>query len=78
MRYLYGKFNNADGKAEPKIIIFYGVTTTCIFGDNTKITARPMKDEKFDKQTGVAMCIAKYICGSRANFLRVVKKGCEL
>lgn len=59
----------------PVHIIFNGVTTICIFGDGTKVISRPQKGEKFDKETGVAMCIAKYIYGSRSKFLKAVEKG---
>ena len=59
----------------PDRIIFNGVTTICIFGDGTKVISRPQKGEKFDKETGVAMCIAKYIYGSRSKFLKAVEKG---
>jgi len=59
----------------PKSIIFNGTTTICIFGDGTKVISRPQKGEKFDKETGVAMCIAKYIYGSRSKFLKAIEKG---
>ena len=58
-----------------KQIIYNGTTTVCIFHDNTKVISRPQKGEKFDKETGVAMCIAKYIYGSRSKFLKAVEKG---
>jgi hypothetical protein len=59
----------------PEHIIFNGVTTVCSFGDGTKVISRPQKGENFDKETGVAMCIAKYIYGSRSKFLKAVEKG---
>ena len=62
-------------KPEPKQIIYNGITTICIFHDNTKVISRPQKGEKFDKETGVAMCIAKYIYGSRSKFLKAVESG---
>ena len=60
-----------------KQIIFNGVTTICIFHDGTKVISRPQKGERFDRETGVAMCIAKYIYGSRSKFLRAVESGYE-
>jgi hypothetical protein len=60
-----------------KQIIFNGVTTVCIFHDGTKVISRPQNGEKFDRETGVAMCIAKYIYGSRSKFLRAVESGHE-
>jgi hypothetical protein len=58
-----------------KEIKFYGTTTVCIFHDGTYVSARPQKDEVFCEETGVAMCIAKYIYGSRSKFLKAVDKG---
>lgn len=58
-----------------KQIIYNGVTTVCIFHDDTKVISRPQKGENYDKETGVAMCIAKYIYGSRSKFLKAVEKG---
>jgi len=62
-------------EVKPEHIIYNGTTTICIFGDGTKVISRPQKGEKFDKETGVAMCIAKYIYGSRSKFLKAVEKG---
>ena len=59
----------------PEQISFYGTTTVCKFPDGKYTSARPQKGEKFDKETGVAMCIAKYIYGSRSKFLKAVEKG---
>ena len=59
----------------PEQISFYGTTTVCKFPDGKYTSARPQKGENFDKETGVAMCIAKYIYGSRSKFLRAVEKG---
>jgi len=64
-------------EAAPEHIIFNGITTVCIFQDGTKVISRPKKGERFDKETGVAMCIAKYIYGSRSKFLKAVNSGHE-
>jgi hypothetical protein len=63
--------------ATPRQIVYNGVTTICIFHDGTKVISRPQNGEKFDRETGVAMCIAKYIYGSRSKFLRAVESGHE-
>jgi len=60
-----------------KHIIYNGITTICIFFDDTKVISRPQKGERFDRETGVAMCIAKYIYGSRSKFQRAVESGHE-
>ena len=79
---LYGRFVGKCNVIEhfttmPEQIIFNGTTTICIFHDKTKVISRPQKGEKFDKETGVAMCIAKYIYGSRSKFLKAVEGGHE-
>ena len=57
----------------PEQVIYNGITTIAIFPDGKKIKARPDKGAKFDKETGLAMCIAKHIFGSRAAFLHAVE-----
>ena len=59
-------------KHRPKQIIVNNVTTVCVFPDGTKVTSRPRADDEFDLETGVAMCIMKYIYGSRQAFRRAV------
>lgn len=58
----------------PEQIIYNGITTIAIFHDGKKIKARPDKGATFDKETGLAMCIAKHIFGSRAKFLKAIEK----
>lgn len=57
----------------PLCVIYNGVTTIAIFPDGKKIKSRPNTGEKFDPETGLAMCIAKHVFGSRAAFLRAVE-----
>ncbi len=59
----------------PEAVYYNGLTTICVFPDGSKITARPMDGDVFDKATGVAMCIAKYVCGSRGRFHALVESG---
>ncbi len=58
----------------PVTVIYNGITTIAIFKDGTRVISRPQTGEKFDKETGLAMCIAKRIAGGRAAFLRLVEK----
>jgi hypothetical protein len=58
---------------KPSQIIVNNVTTICIFPDGTKIISRPMPGEEFDLETGVAMCITKYIYGSRQAFKKAAR-----
>ncbi len=47
--------------------------TTVVFDDNTKVMTTTAAGEEFNPEIGLAMCIAKKLYGSRANFKRVVK-----
>lgn len=57
----------------PERVIYNGTTTIAVFPDGKKIKARPDKEAKFDKETGLAMCIAKHVYGTRAKFLHAVE-----
>lgn len=61
--------------SEPVQIIYNGTTTICIFPDGEKEIARPSKDDNFDPEVGVAMCIVRRIFGSRSAFQKAVKSG---
>ena len=58
----------------PERVIYNGTTTIAIFPDGKKIISRPDKGAVFDKETGLAMCIAKHVYGTRAKFLKAVNK----
>ena len=58
----------------PVTVIYNGITTIAIFKDGKRVISRPQPGEKFDKETGLAMCIAKHLAGGRAAFLRLVEK----
>jgi hypothetical protein len=57
---------------KPVKVIYNGITTITIFSDGQKIISRPSEDEWFDKETGLAMCIAKRVYGGRGQFLKAV------
>jgi len=59
---------------KPVKVIYNGITTIAIFSDGQKIISRPSEDERFDKETGLAMCIAKRVYGGRGQFLQAVDK----
>jgi len=59
---------------KPVKVIYNGITTVAIFSDGQKIISRPSADEQFDKETGLAMCIAKRVYGGRGQFLQAVNK----
>ena len=60
-------------RMQPSKIMVNNVTTICVFPDGTKITARPDSVDEFDLDVGIAMCIVKYIYGSRQAFKRAAK-----
>jgi len=57
----------------PSHVIYNGVTTIAVFPDGKKIKARPDQGAEFDPETGLAMCIARHVFGSRAAFLKAVE-----
>lgn len=57
----------------PERVIYNGTTTIAVFPGGKKVKARPDKEAKFDKETGLAMCIAKHVFKSRAAFLKAVE-----
>ena len=59
---------------KPVKVIYNGITTIAIFSDGQKIISRPNEGEWFDKETGLAMCIAKRVYGGRGQFLQAVNK----
>lgn len=58
---------------KPVKVIYNGITTIAIFSDGQKIISRPNEGEWFDKETGLAMCIAKRVYGGRGQFLKAVE-----
>jgi hypothetical protein len=76
--YIRGEFINWGSNCRdsfiPVTVIYNGVTTVAIFKDGTRVISRPQPGEKFDKETGLAMCIAKHVAGGRSAFLRLVEK----
>lgn len=51
---------------DPAIIVFWA--------DGTKTVAKAHGDDKFDKEVGLTVCIAKKALGNRSNFDKVFKK----
>lgn len=75
-QFVFGMGVLADGNTAscvPARVIYRDDTTVAIFPDGTKTTSRPMGDDEYDKEVGLAMCIAKRVCGGRKAFLEVVE-----
>ena len=54
-------------------IIINNDTTILIARNGKKYISRPTQYETYDKETGIAMCMMKYIFGSRRKFLKFVE-----
>ena len=57
-----------------KKVIFNDPATIVFWDDGTKTVAKAHGDDKFDKEVGLTVCIAKKALGNRSNFDKVFKK----
>ena len=57
-------------------VIFSGPCTIVLWNDGSKTIVR-CTDEKFDKEKGLAMCIAKKALGNKGKYYDVFKKWIE-
>ncbi len=57
-----------------KKVIFNDPATIVFWADGTKTVAKAHGDDKFDKEIGLTVCIAKKALGNRSNFDKVFKK----
>jgi hypothetical protein len=71
-RSTYGFAWNNDLKI--KKVIFNDPATIVFWADGTKTVAKAHGDDKFDKEVGLTVCIAKKALGNRSNFDKVFKK----
>ena len=62
------------GKCCIKKVIFNDPATIVFWADGTKTVAKAHGDDKFDKEVGLTVCIAKKALGNRSNFDKVFKK----
>ena len=57
-----------------KKVIFNDPATIVFWDDGTKTVAKALGDDKFDKEVGLTVCIAKKALGNRSHFDAVFKK----
>ena len=57
----------------PVKVIYAGQRTIVIFEDGERIDAVPMPGDEFDEATGLSMCIARRVYGTRTEFKKAVK-----
>lgn len=65
-------WHNPDLKI--KKVIFNDPATIVFWADGTKTVAKAHGDDKFDKEVGLTVCIAKKALGNRRHFDAVFKK----
>ena len=57
-----------------KRVIFHDPATIVIWGDNTKTVVKCQNGDVFDKEKGLALCIAKKYLGNKSNFNNEFRK----
>ena len=76
-----GSMKSPELKMLPEIekVIFNDPATVVIWSDGTKTIVKTRqkgrKKDKFSKEYGLAMAIAKKYCGNRCRFMKLVKEG---
>ena len=65
-------WHNPDLKI--KKVIFNDPATIVFWADGTKTVAKAHGDDKFDKEVGLTVCIAKKALGNRRHFDAIFKK----
>lgn len=60
-----------------KRVIYNKPATIVFWVDNTKTVVKCQKGEKFDKEKGLALCIAKKALGNKSNFNNEIKAWIE-
>ena len=63
-----------DKNLKIKKVIFNDPATIVFWADGTKTVAKAHGDDKFDKEVGLTVCIAKKALGNRRHFDAVFKK----
>ena len=61
-------------KCKIRKVIFNDPATIVYWSDGTKTVVKCQKDDKYDKMTGLAMCISKKMLGNKGNYYEVFKK----
>lgn len=58
----------------PKRVIFSGPCTIILWEDGTKTVVHCSYNDKFDDETGIAMCYLKKLLGNEGNYYNHIKK----
>lgn len=68
----FGITLNGDMRIEK--VIFNNPATIVLWADGTKTVVKRQKGDRYDKEKGLAMCIAKKALGNKGNFNNVFKE----
>lgn len=60
-----------------KKVIFNDPATIVLWSDGIKTVVKTQGDDKYSKEVGLAMCIAKRALGNEGNYNNVFKRWCE-
>ena len=55
-------------------VVFNDPATIVFWKDGTKTVVKCQENDTFNKETGLAMCIVKKMCGNKGNFNELFKK----
>ena len=61
-------------KLDIKKVIFNNPATIVLWADGTKTVVKKQKGDRYDKEKGLAMCIAKKALGNKGNYCNVFKE----
>lgn len=64
----------ASAKNGIKKVIFNAPATLVLWSDNTKTVVKCGKNDTYDREKGLALCIAKKYLGNKSNFNNVFKE----
>lgn len=62
---------------KPVRVIFNNPATIVFWEDGSKTVVKAQNKEKFDKEKGLAMAIAKKVMGNKGNYNEVFKRWCK-
>lgn len=70
----FNKDNIIYRKEDIEKVIFNDPATIVYWNDGTKTVVKCQDDDVYDKEKGLAMCVAKKFFGNKGNFNKVFKK----
>ena len=68
------RHNDMTDLVQIKKVIFNNPATIVLWADGTKTVVKRQKGDRYDKEKGLAMCIAKKALGNQGNYCNVFKE----